>query len=169
MATPRNPRIGTYRNLEDGGTHDILYMGFPNGFPRGYVSFEFSDSPRKITGIQKVVQTFLKILLTRKGSDPINPSRGTVFSDYAFGANVGSDISEMQSIIREEVSSAEKQCRQIMSSSNRDTSSQLQKVEVIGVMSDYDSLTLQLRIITAAGAQAAVAIPFPQSDLVINA
>lgn len=168
MAT-NNPRVGTYRNLEDGGTHDILFMGFPNGFPRGYVSFEFSDSPRKITGIQKVVQTLLKVMLTHKGSDPINPSRGTVLPDYIAGANVGSNLEEMQTIVRNEVSSAEKQCMQILASSNRDLSSQLEKVEVIGVAAGDDAITLQLRIISRAGAQAAVAIPFPQGDLVINA
>lgn len=169
MASLKNPRLGTYRNLEDGGTYDLLYMGFPNGFPRGYVSFEISDSPRKITGVQKVVQTFLKVLLSRKGSDPIRPVYGTMFPDYIAGANIGSDIPEMQALVREEVSSAERQCIQILSSSNRDTSSQLEKVELVSVISDQDAITLHLKIVTRAGAQATVAIPFPQMGLVINA
>ena len=63
-------RLGTVNNLEVGGTHDLLLIKVEGTFPEGKINFAFYDVPMKITGLQKVVQTFLKILLTTKGSDP---------------------------------------------------------------------------------------------------
>lgn len=163
-----NVRLGTTNNLEPDGTHDLLIMGFPNGFPRGYVTFEITDTPRRITGIQKVVQVFLKTLMTTVGSDPIRPNAGTLFNDYVSGANIGSDIDELKSSIREQVKDAETQSSRILGSFNRDLSSQLARAEVMFVNVIDDSMTLGIRISTQAGATASISLPFPQTDLVIN-
>ena len=57
-------RIGTINNLEVGGTHDLLLVKIEGTFPEGKVTFGLYDMPMKITGLQKVVQTFLKILFS---------------------------------------------------------------------------------------------------------
>lgn len=163
-----NQRIGTKVNLEEGGTHDLLIMGFPNGFPRGYVTFEITDTPRRITGVQKVVQVFLKCLLTTAGSDPIRPDAGTLFPDYAASSNIGSDIEELKRILRDEVKEAEKQTIRLLSSQNKDLSSQLASADILFANAVKDSITLGIKIVTRAGATASISIPFPQTDLAIN-
>lgn len=164
-----NTRIGTPVNLENGGTHDLLIMGFPNGFPRGYVSFEIGDTPRRITGVQKVVQTFLYTLMTSFGSDPIRPSAGTYFNDYAAGSNIGSDPEELNRLMRDFIRQAEAQTVQTLTSSKEDLSSQLEKVEILFVNSQKDAITLGLKVITRAGDTTSIAVPFPQADLFVNA
>lgn len=164
-----NKRIGLPYNLESGGTYDLLFMGFPNGFPRGYISFEIGDTPRRVTGVQKVVQTFLYTLLSTKGSDPIRFRSGTDLADFIYSGNVVSDELELQTIITTAVRDAEIQTIRILSSSNNDLTSQLQSAEMLYVNTENQNITIGLRILTRAGEQAAVAIPFPQTTLPINA
>lgn len=161
-------RIGTATNLEDGGTYDFLVMGFPNGFPRGYVSFEIGDLPRRVTGVQKVVQTFLYTLLTNKGSDPIRRRSGTALPEYIFASNIGSDADELRVTVRAQIKDAETQTMKILSSTNNDKASQLASVQMLFVNSEADAITVGLRILTKAGEQASIAVPFPQVDLPIN-
>lgn len=161
-------RIGTTNNLEDGGTYDLLVMGFPNGFPRGYVSFEISDTPRRVTGVQKVVQTFLFTLLTGEGSDPVRPRRGTGFGYYVGSANVGTDYEEMVAMVREAVQNAENQTKATLNSNNNDTSSQLAGIDIMYVEVTSETLNVGLRFNTLDGQSAGIAIPFPQTDLVLN-
>jgi len=162
-------RVGTSRNLEDGGTHDLLIMGFANGFPRGYVSFEIGDTPRRITGVQKVVQTFLKILLTTKGSDPVHNNYGTAFNNYVRNANIGADEVEMSQEVRESIQDAEQQTKYTLNSSKRDLSSQLSSVGILFIEAADQSLNVGLKIVTLSGETAAIAVPFPQTDLELNA
>ncbi len=161
-------RIGTSQNLETGGTYDLLIMGFPNGFPRGYVSFEIGDTPRRVTGVQKVVQTFLFTLLSGVGSDPIKTQRGTGMSYYVKGANIGGDYEEMVSMVREAIQDAESQTKAILNTSEGDTASQLAKVDILFCEAQDTELNVGLRFTTLEGQTAAIAIPFPQTDLEIN-
>lgn len=39
----------------------------------------FSKVPQRVTGIQKLAQRYVNVLLTAKGSDPFDPARGTSF------------------------------------------------------------------------------------------
>ncbi len=164
-----NKRIGLPYNLESGSTYGLLLMGFPNGFPRGYVTFEIGDTPRRITGVQKVVQTFLYNLLSTRGSDPIRFSSGTTLPDFIYSGNVTSDELELQTIVSTAVRDAETQTRRILASSNNDLTSQLQSAEVLFINTADQNMTIGLRIVTRAGQQASIAIPFPQTDLAINA
>lgn len=161
-------RVGTSRNLEDGGTHDLLVMGFANGFPRGYVSFEVGDTPRRVTGVQKVVQTFLKILLTSKGSDPVHNNYGTTFNNYVRNANIGADEVEMAQEVREAIQDAEQQTRYTLNSSKRDLSSQLASIGILYIEAADQSLNIGLKVLTLSGETAAIAVPFPQTDLELN-
>lgn len=164
-----NTRIGLPYNLESGGTYDLLLMGFPNGFPRGYISFEIGDTPRRITGLQKVVQTFLYTLLSGRGSDPVRFNSGTNLPDLILSGNTNGDEMELRLIVSNAIKSAETQTIRILSSKNEDLTSQMQSAEVLFVKTENQNLTIGLRILTRAGEQAAIAIPFPQTDLSINA
>ncbi len=162
-------RIGTKTNLQDGGTYDLLVMGFANGFPRGYVSFEMGDDPRRVTGVQKVVQTFLRVLLTSKGSDPIHPAFGTAFPEYFAFSNIGTDEEEMRMLVSDSIQDAEQQTKAILNSSRRDKSSQLASISILFIEASGEALNIGLKVITGDGESASIAVPFPQSDLAINA
>jgi hypothetical protein len=158
-------RIGTLENLPDGSTYDLLLVSIPEGFPTGKIEFKLETTPRKITGIQKVAQTFMKVLFTQKGSDVINYTLGTGFPDLAIGANRTSDDETFLTQVISTVKDAEGQTKGILASSLDDTASQLRSVTVTGLNTDSESLAMYLKIVTVAGETASVAIPFPQLDM----
>lgn len=165
-----NSRIGSVANLPTGATYDLLMISFPGGFPQSQLVFEIADTPRKVTGIQKVAQTFLKILFTRKGSNVIYPNQGTYFSDYIVNANrVESTDTLLISNLTEQITDAKSQCKSILNvSSNQDLASQLKDVQLLGVDVTLESVVIYMRLITMAGAMASVSIPFPQLDMVLS-
>lgn len=160
-----NPRLGLPVNLPTGSSYDMLLIQAPEGYPSGKISFKLENAPRKITGIQKVAQTFLKILFTGKGSDVLNPYLGTEFPELTIGANRRVDDRKFSLEINAAVKDAENQTRRILNGLNLDGASQLDRIEFIGYDSSSDNLGLYLRLITKAGEMASVAIPFPELDL----
>lgn len=161
-------RIGTPTNLATGGTYDLLLLSFPAGFPEGQIKFAIDDTPRKVTGIQKVGQTFLKTLFTNKGSDVIYPDRGTNFQSMTINANVTEDDNLFVSDLAQEIRNAEGQTKYLLNTMNADAASQLKEVAILSLDTSAESVTLYLRIVTVAGERAAIAVPFPQLDMVIN-
>lgn len=162
-------RIGTPSNLTTGATYDLLLITYANSFPEGQINFDLDDTPRKVTGVQKVAQLFLKILMTTKGTNVLRPNEGTAFSEYTINANRTGVDAELYTIIKSEVSSAEKQVKYILNNSlNTDLSSQLYSVKTLGVNVDMESITMFLQLTTMAGETAQVACPFPQLSLKIS-
>jgi phage baseplate assembly protein W len=137
---------------------------YPDGFPEGQIKFNIDDTPRKITGIQKVAQMLLKILLTTKGSDVIYPNRGTQFPNYAINANQTLDNAVLRSELALAVRDAETQVKAATASSS-DPSSQLARVQIAGIDLVSEGLVMYLQMITKAGATAQVAVPFPELTL----
>ena len=160
-----NKRIGTATNLVSGGTYDLLMITYPDGFPESQLLFDIAETPRKITGIQKVAQTFLKILLTAKGSDLIYPNRGTSFSVYTNNANRYAAEPTLMAELIDAVSDAEGQTKAAMNS-DRDPACQLSSATVAGMDTGETSVLMYVQLITNAGETAQVSIPFPQTDLV---
>lgn len=166
MAT--NQRIGIPVNLPEGATYDLLIIDHPDSYPESRIEFKFAETPRKITGIQKVAQMFLKVLLTRKGSDVINFGFGTFFADYTINANRTGVDRDLYVAVTGEIREAERQCISILNTTDADESSQLNKVTILGIDSVKESLTIYLKIETAAGMTAQVAIPFPELDMKLS-
>lgn len=160
-------RLGIDTNLPTGASYDLLVMDFSEGFPEGAVNFRMQDTPRKITGIQKVAQTFLKILFTSKGSDVLYPTRGTAFPEYAIRANRVGVNRNVESEILDAVGDAETQVKYILNTTGSDPSNQLNRVQVLAIDTGTESITLFLYLVTAAGVRAQVAIPFPQLDMTL--
>ena len=161
-----NQRIGTTSNLPTGGTYDLLFISFPGGFPQSQLVFEIADTPRKVTGLQKVAQMFLKILFTRKGSNVVIPSQGTYFSDYVVNANrVEATDTALISDLTEQINDAQAQVQYILNTVDSDVASQLKTVQLLGIDVSTESIVIYLRILTNAGAMASIAVPFPQLDL----
>lgn len=166
--TYNTDRIGISVNLPTGATYDVLLVQTPSGFPKSQILFQFGDTPRKITGIQKVAQTFIKILFTTRGSDVLRPGLGTRFSELTIGANKTSSDAVFRSNIADAVKAAEAQTKYALNDSTSDASSKLDRVEIQGFQSTQDSLALYLRLVTMAGKFALVAVPFPELDLNLN-
>lgn len=165
MAAGKLLRLGVSNNLETGGTYDLLLMDFSEGFPVGSVDFTLTNTPRKITGIQKVAQTFLLTLMTTKGSDTLRPDKGTKFSSIAMYANRVGTAASVEAELIDEVTDAETQVKYILNRSSDDLSSQLDRVQVLAIDVGEESITMFLYLITRAGERAQVAIPFPQLDM----
>lgn len=166
MAT--NPRIGISVNLPTGATYDLLILDHPDGYPEGKIDFKINDTPRKITGIQKVAQFFIKILFTRKGSDVLNPALGTLFTDYTINANRTGVDRDLYIALTNEIREAEIQCISILNTADADVASQVDKISVLGIDTSKDSITLYVRILTLAGVGAQVAVPFPELDMKLS-
>jgi hypothetical protein len=163
MAT--NKRIGISVNLPTGATYDLLFLDHPDGYPEGKIDFKLNDTPRKITGIQKVAQTFLKVLFTRKGTDVLRPNFGTLFPDYVLTTNRTGADRDTYVAITSEVSNAENQCISILNTIGADDASKIQKITVLGLDTTKESLTLYVKLLTQAGETAQVAVPFPELDM----
>lgn len=160
----KNKRIGTASNLVNGGTYDLLMITYPGGFPESQLLFDIDETPRKITGIQKVAQVFLKILLTTKGSDVIYPSRGTEFSNYTINANLFASEETLISELIDAVADAEGQTKSAMNS-DKDPACQLSSATVAGMDTGETSVLLYVQLITNAGETAQVSVPFPEFNL----
>lgn len=158
-------RLGTDVNLPVGAKHELLLMDFSEGFPVGAVDFTMTQTPRKITGIQKVAQTFLMTLFTTKGSDVLRPTKGTNFPDIAVRANRVGVNREVENDLIEQVGDAEAQVKYILNTSGSDPANQLNRVQVLAIDVGTESITLFLYLITNAGERAQVSIPFPQLDM----
>lgn len=169
MAVNVNTRVGTTVNLPTNATYDLLLMSFPDGYPQSQIEFEFTDTPRKVTGLQKVVQTFLKILMTTKGTDPTRPNRGTVFNSLTRYANtLGSDTVLYQELISA-VSSGAAQTKSILNVGTTDSGSQLSTVDVLGLDVSDEAIVMYLKVLTANGENASIAVPFPSLDMATDA
>jgi len=163
-----NSRIGTTANLAQGGTYDLLMISFPDGFPESQLLFDISNEPRKVTGVQKVAQLFLKILFTSKGSDVIYPDLGTHFSSYTVHANKIMNDTLLYSEIITQVNDAAAQTRAILNVANTDPASQLASMDVLGLDVGTESIVLYLSMTTNAGVTASIAVPFPELDLKLS-
>lgn len=161
-------RLGTSTNLPAGSSYDLLLISTNEGYPEGKLTFEIANTPRKITGVQKVAQLFFKMLMSRKGSDPIHPNAGTSFYDYAVGTNRTGVDTNIYSALINEVADAEQQVKYILNGAGYDPSSQLDNITVLGVDSSKESIVLFVKLVTIAGEQASISIPFPQLDLQLS-
>lgn len=158
-------RLGIPVNLPTGATYDLLHISFPDGYPEGKLVFDLDDTPRKITGIQKVAQTFIRLLFTTLGTDIVYPSHGTLFSNYTVNANRTGTDAELYNNIVTEVKRAESQVKFFLNTSDSDEASQLQSITVLGLDVGIEAITMYLRLVTLAGETANVAVPFPELNL----
>jgi hypothetical protein len=166
MAT--NSRIGTSVNLPTGATYDLLVLDYADSYPEGQLLFQFNNTPRKITGIEKVAQLFIKILMTRKGSDVINPSLGTFFNEFMYGSNRQLDDAQTNAQIQTQIADAQNQCIFLLNNASSDLASQMSTVTLLGLDSTSTAITIYLQLTTLAGQTAQVAVPFPQLDLPLS-
>lgn len=162
-------RIGNTVNLENNSRYDILIYDFPEGYPTGLVALGFGKTPKRISGIEKVSQVFLKTLMTNSGSDVVHNGRGTEFPGFTGTRNLqATDLSEIDGEIRNAIVQAEEQAKSILNVPSEGLSSQLEAVQVVNVSQYQDSTTINVRLITKAGETAPIALPFTSLGLQVD-
>lgn len=169
MAQTTISRIGIDVNLPAGASHDLLLVKTPDGYPVGQLLFEFETTPRKITGVQKVAQFFLKVLFTQKGTDLIHKTLGTNFPNLCIGANRVKNDPTFSSNVAAAIKDAESQTKYLLGGLNLDPASQLSGIQILGLNSpSVESLEIFLQLTTKAGETASIAVPFPEMDLKLS-
>lgn len=169
MAGNTISRIGVAENLPTGSSYDLLLISTPDGFPASKLDFVFEDTPRKITGLQKVAQFFLKVLFTQKGSDVIRYNLGTEFPNLCIGANRTRDDSLFLSSVSDAIKDAENQTKNLLSGANLDLASQLDSITIQGLnTNNVEYLEIYLVMTTKAGESASIAVPFPELDMKLS-
>jgi hypothetical protein len=160
-----NSRIGTTSNLPQGATYDLLLISFPNGFPESQLLFNIDNEPRKVTGLQKCAQLFLKLLFTSKGSNVFYPNQGTSFQSLVVNANKITSDPVLIANLNDAVTDATSQAKYILNTSGADPASQLASITPLGIDVGTESVVMYLSMTTGAGVNASIAVPFPQLDL----
>ena len=163
-------RVGTTANLEDNSRYDLLIFDFPEGYPVGSINLGFGKTPKRISGVEKVVQVFLKTLLTSTGSEVLNSGRGTRFPEFTGTHNIQTtDNSEAISLITTAISNAEAQAKSILNVTTEGLTSQLESASLIGLEQLDDSTSVQIHVLTKSGETAPIALPFTSLGIQVNA
>ena len=161
-------RLNSSQNLKNQDRYDLLLLSFPDGFPNSKLAFTMGDNPRKISGLQKVAQVFIKCLMTGQGSDPIYPKQGTKFTEYVWYSNITLDSVSSRAAITAAIKQAGDQAKAILNSYLYSAESQLESVEVIDSIQGNETTIVKVRILTKAGVGAPIALPFNSNGLILN-
>lgn len=155
-------RLGIAVNLPKGASYDVLLINTPE-FPVGAITFEFSKPTSvKITGIQKCAQFFLKILLTNKGTDLINPVYGTTLPSLIIGTNSNLNSQELIALVTTAVNDAVTQSISLLNDTTNDVASMLRGVNITSISSNsVDSFSINMTLTTMAGETGSIALPTP--------
>lgn len=162
-------RISSTVNLEKNSRYDLLIYDFPDGYPTGTIELGFGKTPKRISGIEKVSQVFLKTLMTFTSSDVLNPMRGTDFPSFAGTRNLqATDISGINGEIQDAILQAESQAKSILNVPTEGLTNQLESVKIAGISHVGDTTNINVRLITKAGETAPIALPFTSLGLKVN-
>ena len=163
-------RVGNTVNLENNSRYDILIYDFPEGYPTGMIALGFGKTPKRISGIEKCSQVFIKTLMTFLGSDVVSSGRGTQFPSFTGTRNLQStNLSEIDYDIRDAIKSAETQAKSILNVSSEGLTSQLDTINILKIDQIDDTTTITVQLLTKAGESAPIALPFTSLGLEVNA
>lgn len=175
MQLPSNTRLIKDVNLAEDGLYDILFMDFVEGYPESKIVFSLASTAegstlegvsRKVTGIQKLVQQFLKLLMTKVGTDPLRPERGTNFPDVLSHGNLHS-TGETDGMVKGAIATAAEQLASI-TSDRGSVYEQLQSAELTGLTVGVNAVSINIQVTSVAGEGASIFTPFPRLDMNIN-
>lgn len=126
---------------------------------RSVLSFRISGSSSKVRGILRLVQRYTLMMLTKPGSDLLNPELGGGLTNLVGQVVGGSQSSNVQSAVQQIVSKTASDIKRIQSESNALTESEtLASATLATVVFDPSTTTLAIRVqLTAANGQEALA------------
>jgi hypothetical protein len=150
-----NPRIST--TIESGRKYDIDFMNWDQGV-EGYATFTFGTLSKKTTGLVKSVNRFMKILLTRKGTDPFNLQGGTLFDELS---DMGGDTIEvLGTFAAEQISECLSQVQKIQSTKSLPLDENLVNVTLTNVVQlSNDKVAFYIKFLAESGANTTVKLP----------
>lgn len=144
-------------------TYDLHFESVAEGQNRGFEFLTFGDYTRHqgIKGPQKMVNRFLKCLLTPVGSDYTDQNYGTSLMD-GWGGNV--DHNDLYELITTSVRDAEETVRAYDIENFAPTDERLASVtiEEITIETAGDGFTFVITVTNVAGQGLTVLVPFPE-------
>lgn len=148
-------RVSTTPEL--GRKYDIDYMSWETGI-EGEGGFTFGTMSKKTTGLLKSSNKFLKIFLTRKGSDPFDLNLGTYLEDIFFmGA---SSTMDLQTFVAIQINDAVTQLRDIQANNSFPADENIIKANLTSISRpSTDKIIISIKILTEAGESATVQVP----------
>lgn len=163
-------RVGNTSNLDGTSRYDLLIFDFPEGYPVGSINLGFGKTPKRISGVEKVAQVFIKTLLTSSSSDVVYSGRGTSFPEFTGTHNIQTtDNSSAISVITSAIQNAESQAKSILNVTTEGLASQLESVSLLGIEQGSDGTSVSMQILTKSGESAPIALPFTSLGIQVNA
>jgi hypothetical protein len=123
------------------------------------VNTGFDQASTKSTGIVKAANMFFKILLTQKGSNPINKEEGTEFPDIFESGITDEDI--LFSIATEEVEAAFEQIQALQEANGVSVDEQIANVVItkFSLNQETSELEMDTSIYVASGEKTTLQLP----------
>lgn len=137
--------------------YDIDYIGW-TGFSQSQAPLSLGTLPKKVTGILKCSNTFIKLLLTHQGTDPFNITQGTFFDEIMdMGALTDT---QLFSFISEQVSSVVSQMKDIQLLNSASDDETITDAIIYELSRNAGNKVLcRVKMLTASGQYAIVKIP----------
>ena len=130
-------------------TSVIALRGLDSSSSKTLLTFNAALGGRVTSGFSRVLQNYLKVLLSRPGSDAFMPAVGGGLYELV---GITMDESELKTKARVSVSSASAHVIEMQAGNSRiPLSEQLLKAELVAITLDQRSLTLDLSIKVTAG------------------
>jgi hypothetical protein len=164
-------------NLTEGALHDLLLLDFPDGFGNSKLDFAVTDLAsadaadsyrfsRKVFGLQKLAQLYLKVLFTTRGSDPLRPSFGTTVFAAITRVNIPS-ASVLETLLRTDIRDAETQVRS-MTQGGANSDEILSSVSIVELSVGDSAISMILYLLSESGEGIALHAPVPLLDMPLN-
>lgn len=153
-----------YYNYNLGGKSD-LYLGHAldlssdSIFP---IKFELVENTTPVQGGIKLVQQFLRTLLTDKGTDVFDPTRGTYFYKLLLGN--GTDLEAIKNTAYEAIRDAESQVKYHTRRHYVNKDEILNKVSIDQLYLYNNGIVIELTLLTEEGVDIVIKVPLQWRD-----
>jgi len=126
--------------------YDVHFQPVPASEVKGFKCFEFGfEAALKVSGPQALVNRWVKTLMTPKGSDPLDPTYGTVFGRLV-GSNIPGVNTDIQDLVSIAVDDANEQVRQQDVAGFFPDNERLLSAEIIDFVEGADGFEVWVRI-----------------------
>jgi len=126
--------------------YDIYFQPVAEGEVRSFKCFEFGyASALKVRGPQALVNRWVKVFMTPKGSDPLYPAEGTAFGNLP-GSNITRISDDLQDMVSIAMDDASNQVREQDVAGLYDADEQLQSAELLRFETVADGIAVWIII-----------------------
>lgn len=152
----------TYTKNISGKLLDIDWFNLSDASLQGQINFQFGDKSRRLTGLDKMVQKWLWLLLTPAGSDMYDPNHGTEFYNLRDAAT--NNHQYITATVNSAIADATEQLRAIQQQTPpTDEDEWFSSASLLRLEFGRDSATIYIRIINRRGLNRSLTLPTPMS------